>query len=146
MSLNWNLNDIPDHMNTCYETFTGTPEEMAALVERMSFTGPNWAWTADKSAVERVSTTAHAIILLSMQVGLGRITEANWREWYTRLAMIEKLYGPMRATSDGPVFFTPDEVRAHIGLRVNVADETKAKFNARMARFLREQASRALRA
>jgi hypothetical protein len=145
MSLNWNLNDIPGHDTLCWETYTGTPEEMAALVERMFFTGPNWEWTADKTAVSRMSTTTHTILLLSMQVGLGRITEVNWREWYTRLSMIEKLYGPMRATSDGPVFLTPDEVRAHIGLRVNVADETKAKFNARMARFLREQASRALR-
>jgi len=147
MSLDYRLDNIADNETLCWETYTGTRDEMVALVARCTFMGPDWAWTDDaQTSVTRLSPTTSTLIFLSMQAGLGSITEKNWREFYTRVRMIEAVLGAMRASEAGAVYFTPDEVRSHVGLVTNVSDESKAKFNAKIARIVRENAERTLRA
>jgi hypothetical protein len=146
MSLDYNLTKIANRDTLCWETRTGTPEEMAALVARVTFMGPDWAWTDDsKTSVTRRSVTTHVLIFASMHVGFGSITEKNWEAYFERLSTVEQVLGPFRTSEEGPVFFTPDDVKAHIGLSTNVGAESPAKFNAKVARWRRENAAQTSR-
>jgi hypothetical protein len=142
MSLNYNFTKIVNADTLCWETYTGTTEELEALVRRVTFMGPDWSW----ASVTRMSVTTHCMIWASIHVGLSGITEKNWQEFYTRLSTVERTLGAFRSDeARTPVFFTPEDVRAHIGLSMNVGDESKAKFNAKIARWHRENARKALR-
>ena len=147
MSLNYDLSNIRDRDIVCWETYTGTPEEMAALVARCTFFGPDWAWTDEytKTSVTRMSVTTHVLIFASMHVGLSRIDEKNWEAYFERLSTVEQVLGPFRRSDEGPVFFTPEDVKAHIGLKTNVGDEPTRTFNAKVARWHRENARKLLR-
>lgn len=74
------------------------------------------------------------LIKATMTVGLGRITKTNWMKFYSRLHAYEKLFGPfrLRREEDGGdielVYFTPEEVRSHIGLGTNVPNMTDTKW------------------
>lgn len=73
----------------------------------------------------------NAIVWASISVELGGITETNAEQWYARLHIIERLFGPMliRGSSHvGAPEITADEVRAHIGLTVNVSPKSDAKW------------------
>ena len=60
------------------------------------------------------------------------INETNWETIYRRLWMIEKLSGAYRQSwKDEEItdhFFTPEEVRSMIGLRVNAGNKSDAEF------------------
>ena len=146
MSLDYNLTKIADRDTLCWETRTGTPEEMVALVARCTFMGPDWAWTDDKqTSVTRMGVTTHCLLFAGIHVGLSAITEANWQAYFERLSTVEQVLGPFRQSEEGPVFFTAEDVKAHIGLSTNVGDESPAKFNAKVARWHRENARKSLR-
>ena len=147
MSLDYGLDNIPDWKNACFEQHTGTDEEMAALVKRHTYMGPDWRYADDtKTSLTRLSATTQTLIFATMSVGIGHITEKNAEEFYTRLAMLERVDGAMRRRGGEPMCFTRDEVRAHIGLRTNVfPEESKATFHAKIARALREKIARELR-
>lgn len=74
------------------------------------------------------------LIFATMGVGIGHITEKNEAEFYARVTVMERLYGPlMVATRDGkridrPIM--PADIHRRIGLRTNAAftDETRASF------------------
>lgn len=146
MSLDYNLTKIANSDTLCWETYTGTPEEMAALVARCTVVGPDWAWAdAAHTRVTRMDVTTHCLIWASIHVGLRGITEKNWEEYYTRLSTVEQVLGAFRQSEEGPVVFTAEDVKAHIGLSTNVGDESPAKFNAKGARWRRENARKPLR-
>lgn len=102
MSLDWDLSAIKDHETLC--------------------------WLPDPNGNDGVmlNPITHAIILSTLNVGIGEITEWNALEFYTRLSMAERVYGPMLTNHDEesdtfePRYLTAAEVRAHIGLRTNV--------------------------
>lgn len=74
------------------------------------------------------------LIFATMGVGIGHITEKNEAEFYARVAVMERLYGPLLvATRDGkridrPIM--PADIHKRIGLRTNAAfkDESRASF------------------
>lgn len=72
-----------------------------------------------------------AIIFSTMVVGLGSITKENAPKFYRRLHAYERLNGAYIAVPDGPGYITPEQVLQHIGLKVNVGDETDAQFRKR---------------
>jgi len=145
MSLDYKLSKIENWHTLCFETFTGTPEEMQARVDVTSLFGPAWVWVdAEHTAVERLSPTTHCLIWASMVVQLGEITEANVEEWYRRLSTLESIHGAYRVRRDGdlnlPHPYTLDEVRAHIGLRVNVRDVPARTWNAQIKKAAKAHA------
>ena len=108
MSLNWDLTKIDG-----YETLCWMPDPSSD--------------TADPNGDGKVmNPVTHALIWSTISVGIGEITEANAQEFFTRLSMYERVYGPMltvyNAETDQhePQFLTPGDVRAHIGLHTNV--------------------------
>ena len=151
MSLDFRIHTIRDYTTVCYQTRTfTTPEEAEAFVRtEASYMGPNWgldnADAAGRTAT-RLSVTTNMLVWASLLVGLPSITEANAERWFKRLATIEAHNGAYRSRDGEDVFFTLDEVRAHIGLSTNVSTETDAAFRAKVKRWEREAAKRAERA
>lgn len=137
--------NIENWQSVCFDTFTGTPDEMDALVQRVTFFGPDWGWTDDThTSVKRVSVTTHVLGFAMMQVGLNGITRDNAERVWSRLATIEAIHGAFRRDGDGnPVYFAWTDVEKHIGLHVNVGNETDRTFNARVKRWKKEKADAA---
>lgn len=78
--------------------------------------------------------TALCICYGLLAAGISEITAKNAATAYARLTFLERLgERAWRTHDDGtPVWVTPDEVRALIGLKVNATDETDAEWNRRM--------------
>lgn len=86
----------------------------------------------DRDLSDEGWAVTQAIIFSCLNTGIGEITEKNAAEFYARMAICERVMGPMLTSFDGgitPRYITPDEVRAHIGLHTNVApEETRTKW------------------
>ena len=98
MSLNWNLTNIKNYREVCYDQ----DDDLNPVTE--------------------------ALIWSTLAVRLGSITEKNYRLFYNRFRMLEAVRGSWSHTKDGPRLMTLDEVKDHIGLSTNVTDETDLKF------------------
>lgn len=80
-----------------------------------------------------MNPVTNALIFGSISVGLGEITDKNIDEWVARFRIIEKLHGHMLVKGDGtPWFVTNEEFVAHIGLRTNVSNESRAQWMRRL--------------
>ena len=145
MSLDFNLTKIKDYKTVCYQEFKGTREEMEARMQAQTFFS-GWRWSDDGQSLIRLHPTTEALIFSTMTIMIGEITEKNWKDVLLRLRMYESTFEALRLQGEErePVFFTAEEVKAHIGLKVNVKTESTAKFNGNMVRVIREQAQRSL--
>ena len=85
-------------------------------------------WQALCVEGETLKPCTQGLIWACMQVGLPGISVKNAGEFFVRLSEIEKTFGPLR----GDVFYTPEEIEAHIGLYVNVRPLTAAAFRRSM--------------
>ena len=90
-----------------------------------------------------------AIVFATMVVDLGRITEKNVDEFFTRLVMAESVCGMQLYKWDDEKKYkksllTYSAVRRRIGLNTNVSDKSRAYFDKRMAATLRDISSRQL--
>jgi hypothetical protein len=85
-----------------------------------------------------MAPTTYCLVFASTLVGIGEITEANVDEFFRRISVLEGIHGAYRIRREGdqnlPHPYTLDEVRAHIGLKINVADVPKREWNAQMKR------------
>ncbi len=86
----------------------------------------------DGSPCKNLHHATKALIWITMGIGIGKITEQNWKQFYVRCRIYEKIHGSFRSNKEGPVFFTEDEVRSHIGLSTNVCEQTISKWSKRM--------------
>ena len=146
MSLDWNIGRIRDYRTVCYDRRTfDTPEEAEALARTADwYTDPD---DATGRTAKRMSVTTGALIWASLLVGLPEITEANAERWHRRVAAVEATNTAYRRGPDGePVYFTMEEVKAHVGLTTNVSRETDVKFRTKVKRWAAETAARAARA
>jgi hypothetical protein len=119
MSLNWSVKDIEDSDNLCWITRERLPSE------------------GDGDEITVMNPVTEALIWLSISVKLYGITEKNAPEWYARIhfcevfdaggsAFLKAVDQETGETKPRPI--TPEDVRQHIGLKVNVGNETRAKF------------------
>jgi hypothetical protein len=146
MSLNWNIGAVNDHQITCYDRKWVENEKVKEYLNAGGFMGPYWhapdtdPWMEqdyDKSKytlLKRMNVTTHTLILAMMSIDIGTITEKNADEVFRRLSVVEQ-EGAFRNSQYGPVPFTLEEVKAHIGLTTNVATLTKAKWAAKQKRI-----------
>lgn len=87
-------------------------------------------WDVSKVADEHrlvdgeMSPVTHALIFLTMSVGIGEITEKTAPEFYARTVAVERVYGSMvtvvkedGAFADRPITIT--DVLNHVGLKTN---------------------------
>ena len=82
----------------------------------------------------------HALIWMAMAVGLGTITEKNWKQFYARARFCEILNGTALRTQseDGKLVdrpLTPQDVHKRIGLWTNVSTDSHAQFMRRQTKF-----------
>jgi hypothetical protein len=82
-----------------------------------------------------VLPTTQRVIFATMAVGLGRITEKNLAEFWTRVRMIEAIDGVHKR-------LTLADIQRHIGLRTNVGDETKTQWLKRIYDYALREAAR----
>lgn len=71
--------------------------------------------------------TTQGMIFTTMGVGIGQLTEKNWKVFYARQHVLATLHGAYDA-------FTPEQVKRYIGLHTNATfqDETPAHWNKRI--------------
>lgn len=86
-----------------------------------------------------LNTCTHTLIWMMAAIGIATITEENAPDVYGRIAFLEKFKGAMRY---GPghvdVFFTPEDIRRHIGLKTNASKQTETEFLKRCKDWLNE--------
>jgi hypothetical protein len=99
----------------------------------------NVVWVGEKDEV-RMNPVTETLIFGAISVGLGEITRSNVDEWAARFRIIEKLQGPFLVKAGGkPWHVSDDDFIAHIGLQVNVGNETRAQWVRRI--FTNKQTS-----
>lgn len=105
MPLTWDVRDIAN-----YEWVTTSPNTRGKEEEQ---------W----------HPVTNAIVMSGMVCGYGQITEATYKKVAKRLAQYQML-GALLGYSDMPeVYVTEEDVKAHIGLRMNVAATSDAAWN-----------------
>lgn len=107
MSLNWNLEGIQDHQTVCFETDKKDK---------------------DGEPLFSLSPVTEAIIWATMSVDIGKITEENAAEFHARESFYETLYGKPLYKDGEAVGISYEDVKRHVGLVVNVATLTRAKW------------------
>ena len=71
----------------------------------------------------------NTVIWASMAVDMQGITDKNWREFYARIRLCEKLHGTYLKGEDmEPYPITPAHIKRLIGLKVNVAHKPRAAW------------------
>jgi hypothetical protein len=91
-----------------------------------------WIKTGEKnedgSDEMTMNPVTHALIFATMSVGIGDIREKNMDEFVARFRIIEKLQGPFIIEDGKGRRLEDHELAAHIGLRTNVSNETRAAW------------------
>lgn len=67
-----------------------------------------------------------ALIFSTLSVGLGEITNKNVDEFVGRFRILEKIHGPFIVEDGKGRALEDHEIGAHIGLRTNVSNESRA--------------------
>ena len=102
MSLDWNLEEIQGNKELC--------------------------WIDAENDKVRMNPVTETLIFATISTGIGKITEENWSEFYTRLKVFEKLEGPFLVKGDGSDWWIePSDVENHIGLSTNVGFKDKSR-------------------
>ena len=70
----------------------------------------------------------------TMPVGIREITEENYKEFYARLNMAERMRGTYRYNKDGAVWMQLEDVKRRIGLYTNASTFSRAEFIKRMTK------------
>jgi hypothetical protein len=143
MSLSWDITSVADCEEICYEE----ARDNDGKTEVDPMTG---------LPLVVLKPLTNALILATMYLDIGEITEANYEEfaWRARLwsattgdHMLRLVVidddGSEKTEGYNP---TVEEVRQHIGLRCNVITTTTAQFMARLRKvWTRDAASRKVR-
>lgn len=136
MSLNFNVAKIKNH-----RFLTTHPDDHKKLNKDGSF----------KKGVStlRWAPITDSLVWLSLGCGFNEITEANWKQVFTRISIHEATFGTMkrRVGKDGHLEdwpITPKDVFDHIGLTTNASKLTDAQFNKLVIQRLTEDATYAI--
>jgi hypothetical protein len=117
MSLDYQLGAIKDWKTVCFEKH-GTPES-------------------------RMNPITHSIIFATMAVDVGQITAKNADDFFERLDLIQREAGGLLFEPDrSPYWITRENVRAHIGLRTNVPDMPRKRWNKKQEDIRRRELAR----
>lgn len=114
MSLDYNLGGIKNHKDVC---FVGEGDEA------------------------RMNPVTESLIFTMLSIGMPKITDENVQEFFIRAQMVERIYGPPMNSASGPVSYSLDNIRKHVGMSTNATEFSKAKFSSHIGRILRERAS-----
>lgn len=89
--------------------------------------------TPDTEAWEALDPSIQeALIFHTVSTGITEVTEKTVREFYNRLSLHERVFGPLAGWDEMEI--TPDHARVAIGLSSNASPMTKTQFLARLNR------------
>lgn len=123
MALHWDLTAIEAHKTLCWI---------------------NVREGEDGKEVADINPVTDALIWSTMAVGMGKITDENYEEFYRRTRALASIHGPMLRNSDGGNAIALADVRDHIGLKCNVSYQHDLEFQMGLGRRVSEDAGRAL--
>jgi len=69
-----------------------------------------------------------AIILLSIIVGMNKITSENYEAFYNRINLTEKYHGAIFVKNKKPDYIKLKDVKRLIGLKTNACELTRNQF------------------
>jgi hypothetical protein len=92
-------------------------------------------YRTDDNGDTQLSHLTHALVMVSMAIGQGELTKKTLDTWYERIRMYEIVNGPFFVGGQT----TREMLETHIGLKVNVAPTSNAKFKSQIFRVLRER-------
>ena len=106
MALHWNLENVENWKQLFKEEDEHGNSEMKSVHER--------------------------ILMHTMNVGIREINEKNWKKFYGRVYMWERVKGAGYYTRENdqlkPIYVTEDDVKRMIGLWTNASEFPKTKF------------------
>ena len=102
---------------------------------------PDGTWDGDGEPLGQMTEVLHTLIWTTMSVGMDKITEKNWKDFYTRMKLIGSDRSLLRKDKDGnyTVPISAQEVKDHIGLMTNATTLTKLQFLKRAYRVVNER-------
>ena len=111
MSLDFNLTKIKNHKKVCYRPAGSGKHEMEPLTQ--------------------------SIILATMAIGMGEITEKNHEKFHDRIRKFEKVAGCFMQYRDGtPRQIHYEDIVRHIGLTTNVFPmESEKRFMSKLGKI-----------
>jgi hypothetical protein len=111
MSLNWDITNVTDNEAICFYR--------------------------DSDGDRCLKQQTQNLLFLTMVVGMNSINERNYKEFYTRVALYERLRGAVMTVLndegkwvDDP--YTLEDIRQHIGLWTNASNETATAWRKRI--------------
>lgn len=138
MSLDWYVDEIKDYKTVCWID--------------------NGETDAEGEKLYNLNPVTDALIWATMAVGMLRITEDNYEEFFTRLHMYEKGVQPFlrqwpktdeekleHGRAPRPLPITLADVRQHIGLSTNASQFSQARFHKELIARMRRQAESTVR-
>ena len=152
MSLDFRFTDIKNYKTVCYQEVKQedlpegeTLERMVVQSQHVPF-GNSWAFARDeqgeedRTRIRRISPVTSSLVWSTITLHMRGITEENVADFYVRHRLYEELLGPslINAKGEGRMI-TFDEIKAHIGLTVNVCEESWAFFAAALMERARER-------
>lgn len=76
-----------------------------------------------------INAITNTLIFGTMIVGINEITNKNWKEFYARIHLSERVNGNYLHDSDRkPRYINEQDIKDHIGLATNALNETEAKY------------------
>lgn len=124
MSLNWDVQKVADYQDLCFvEASEDRPMQ------------------GIKKGDRALNPVTNALVWATMQIGIGEITEANYKEFFGRIEIVQKTFHPLLNRGEEPYFIKLATVKAHIGLSTNVfPKEPAAKWLNRMIEIIARDA------
>ena len=89
----------------------------------------------DEHGNSEMKSVHETILFHTMNVGIRNITEKNWKQFFNRVQMWEKIRGVKYYTYEGnqPIYTTQDDVKRMIGLTTNASTFSKTEFLKRLS-------------
>jgi hypothetical protein len=114
MSLDWEIGDIEDYENVCWNENEQTGEK-------------------------NMSAITHSLIFSTIGIGINKITSENIYDFYNRSILIANVYGmPLNEfPEDGDIIrrnYTFEEIEQHIGLWTNASNISDKDFMKNMVK------------
>jgi len=91
---------------------------------------PDGTFNKDGEPMGEITSVLNSLIWITMSIGMNSITEKNWKDFYTRMKLLEADRSLLRIDEDGnyTIPISAEDVKDHIGLMTNASTMTKSQF------------------
>lgn len=126
MALNYTLTDIENYETVCWVPFSA--KDPSQKVPR-DYCGRPYVHDEETGGDKVISAVTQTLIFAMAGLGVGpKITKKNVDEVVKRLAIWQRIRGPLLYREETNGYLTRADVEAHIGLHCNVGRASLAAF------------------